>query len=343
MRKKRQASQAKDIALKEIRSEDRQRKIEMFLLFLTIASSCSILILLTTHYLATGYATYIASKAGYVTELNITRKFPTTYWNGIYGLAIRVAGFTEQLSESLNNEIKRKDLFFDCIDTSDPGGNEVYASNASSISFSTLAPADPSELDSIMGCSGKTDCASNTYTKNMSIMVGTTNISNIPSTHTFRWDGRNDVFDIGLLKDGNGNYVFVTHIDSIQKGYNPNVTVNYQMLLPNLGGSTTYYFFTDPNDECPAGGLGNTLEINVTGYVKDEYGQPIENATVILKGESTLTNSSGKYFINTTVIEGNYTILVKKDGYDVNYTIITASFSNNSFERNFTLSQKNIG
>ena len=32
----------------------------------------------------------------------------------------------------------------------------------------------------------------------------------------------------------------------------------------------TYYFFTDPYDVCPAGGgLGNTIDASVSGYVED--------------------------------------------------------------------------
>jgi uncharacterized protein YneF (UPF0154 family) len=338
-RKKRFPSRANSLALTEINKEKRAKKIELFLLFLTLLSTSTFLILFTSHYLATGYASYLDSQAGYITEVTIDKIFPTTYWNGLYGLAFRVQNFTEMLSVDLEGEIERQDLFFDCIDTSDPNGNEIYASTSETVDFGTLEPATVAEANTFMSCSGRLDCADNTFTQNMSIMLGAQNITGIPSTHTYRWDGENEIFDIGLMKDGSGDLVFVTHISTFQKGYSPNVTVNYQMLLPTPENTTlTYYFYTDPYDECPVGGeAGNVVEVNVSGYVKDILGNPIDNATVIFIGTIIQTDASGWYNFTETVTEGGYNIITQKTGYDDSFTNIAVTFSNFTFQENITL------
>ena len=265
------SSRARAIRKRELKKESDTTKLELFLLFVTLLSASTILIMFTSHYLMTGYATSIESYAGDITEIILYRKFPTVHWNGVYGLALRVPCFTEQLYRNFNNEIGRQDLFFDCIDPSDANGNEVFASTSNTIDFDTLNPGDLTELANFMGCGDAVYCAANTFTDTMWIMLGARNVSGIPSSHTFKWDGDNEQFDIGYLEDGSGNKVFVSHIANMQKGYSQNVTVNFQMLLPTPEGVTqTFYFFTDPNDVCPeGGGLGEVVEAHVHGYIKD--------------------------------------------------------------------------
>lgn len=59
---------------------------------------------------------------------------------------------------------------------------------------------------------------------------------------------------MGIMKDGSGNLIFITHaLSNFTRGFN-NRIYNYQMILPIRNGTTpTYYFFTDPNDICPEG------------------------------------------------------------------------------------------
>ena len=329
----------------ELQKESREKNIEMFLLFLAILSTTSFILLFTSHYLSTGYAVYVESRAGDITQIVIERTFPTLYWNGIYGLALRVPGFTEQLSETFSGEIGRQDIFFDCIDTAAEGGNEVYASTVLTIDFSSLVPATPEEVDTYIGCSDRVDCAVNTFTSSMWIMIGSRNVTDIPSTHTYRWDGENNIFDIGILKDASGNIVYVSHISNLQKGYSPNVTVNYQMLIPTPEStSITYYFFTDPNDECPAGGgIGTTVEATVFGFVKDTLGNPIANASVTFAGITKNTTSTGYYNFTTTLIPGTYNIIAQKLAYDDKFEYINISFENYTIQKNITLSPATPG
>jgi len=339
-KRKRPSDNAISTMLKELRGEDRAKKIEITLLLITLISTSTFIIIFTTHHLSTGYSLYLENQAGYITELTIEKTFPTSYWSGIYGLALRVPGFTEQLYTTVNNDISRQDLFFNCLDSEAVGGPEIYASASQTIDFDSLQAATLSEIDNYTGCNGLSiDCAITTYTKNMSVLVGATNISEVPSTHTYKWTGENEIFDIGALVDGLGNMVFVAHIDDLQKGYSPNVTVNYQMLLPNPEDtSLTYYFFSDPNDDCPAGGgIGELIQANIYGYIKDESSNPIENASVIIVGNELQTDSDGLYNTTFEVAAGNYSIIARKDGYDDTFSNISISASNYTIEKNMTL------
>jgi hypothetical protein len=51
----------------------------------------------------------------------------------------------------------------------------------------------------------------------MSIMLGNRNITDIPSTYTYNWEGSKDFFNIGALSDSE-NLVFVTHVIKYAEG-----------------------------------------------------------------------------------------------------------------------------
>ena len=255
------------IAKRELKNKKNEKVIEFLLLSFALISTSTICVLLAANLISTGFSTYVPSQAGYISELNITVKFQTSYWHGLYGLALRVPGYTELLYENVDSgEISSKGLFFNCIQQDAIGGKEIYASTSPVIDFDSLNPANISQVDSWTGCSSGVDCASNTFLDTMFIMVGNRNITNIPSTHTYRWDGDYGVFDLGVLNDSE-NLVYVTHIEDLQKGYSPSTTVNFQMLLPTRAGATEkYYFFTDPYDECPeGGGLGEIILASIYG------------------------------------------------------------------------------
>jgi hypothetical protein len=327
-------------ALNEIKKSKREKRIIILLASLAVFSTLILLFLISFQQVLTGYASYVEGKAGYLTKITLTQEFPTTYWHGIYGLGLRVPGFIEQLQKTVGSgEITRQDLFFECLQADAVGGNEIYASTSDFIDFESLEPATPAMIDSFLGCSGKVDCASNTFKKTMSVMVGAQNITNIPSTHTYKWDGDYEVFSLGILKDSMNNLVFVTTIKNLQRGYNPNVTVNFQLLLPvPAGQQKTYYFFTDPFDTCPqGGGIGDVLVANIYGYVRDESGNPIENASVIFRGFSKLTDANGFYNLSIEVLAGTYNLISMKTGFDDYISDLNISFSNSVIEKNITM------
>jgi len=339
---KREKIDALAIAKKEIKKE-RQEKIRHYcLIFIFLISLFLFLGLLSLNILdKTGHAVAISSQAGYITELTVHATKDTYMWGGIYGLVLRVPDFTQQLwVEFDSGEITRSDVFFDCIQYDATGGPEIYASNSSSliISAATTTPATVEMVDNFLGCSGLEYCANNTFTKNMSIFIGETEIFGIPSTHTYKHTGENAIFDIGIL-NVSGKLVFVSHInESIQKGYNPEIIVNYQMLLPTpLNSTQTYYFYADPNDVCPAGGIGNSINATVYGYALDESGSGVGNVTVSVAGYSTMSNASGFYNLSTLVLEGNYHFVAQKQAYKDYIGNVSLNFTTYVVYKNFTL------
>ncbi|MCX6749905.1 MAG: DUF87 domain-containing protein [Candidatus Pacearchaeota archaeon] len=327
------------IANKELKRKKNEGFIEFLLLFLALFSTSTILIMLTANLITTGFLTYVPSEAGYITELNLTLKFQTSYWHGLYGLALRVPGYTDPLFEDVDSgELSSKGLFFDCMQQDAVGGREIYASISPVIDFDSLIPATASQVDTFTGCSSGIDCASNTFTDTMFVMVGSTNITNIPSTHTYRWDGNYGVFDLGILYDSE-NLVYVTHLVNLQKGYSPNTTVNFQMLLPTRPSSTeTYYFFTDPYDQCPeGGGIGEIVPAIVYGYVTDSLGDSLENITVVIAGVNYTTESDGFYNISVEVLVGTHNLLAYGEGYDEYISNVTINFTNYTINKNITM------
>ncbi len=327
------------IARRELRQKKKEDTFEFLLLAFALFSTFVICVLFITNILSTGFLTYVPSQAGYISELNVTIKFQTSYWHGLYGLALRVPGYTELLFEDVNSgEISTTGLFFNCIQQDAIGGKEVYASTSSTIDFDSLIPATAVQIDSWTGCSSGVDCASNTFYDTMWVMVGTRNITNIPSTHTYRWDGNYGIFDLGILVDGGGNLVYVTHIEELQKGYSPNTTVNFQMILPMLPSSNIrYYFFTDPYDECPAGGMGEVINTNIYGYVVNSSNSPIENITVVVAGTNATTDINGFYNISLNLMPGTHNLIAYGEGYDSYFSNITVNFTNNTINHNITL------
>jgi Leu/Phe-tRNA-protein transferase len=59
----------------------------------------------------TGYST-ISGSAGNVTEIEIIKYYTSSFWGGIYGIALRATGFGELLSSEVSESISRQDLFF---------------------------------------------------------------------------------------------------------------------------------------------------------------------------------------------------------------------------------------
>src|SRR3989344_3978969 len=342
------------IARKELFREKKDKVTFFFLLSLTISSAFILILMFASNLLMTGYSTYLDGQAGYISEITLYRTVPTEYWGGVYGLGLRVPDFTEQLYLPLDSgDIDRQDLFFDCLESGATGGNEIYASNSSNISFGNLVRANnlalidaytvcnPNEIDPNLS-SQHVDCAVNTFTSNTSFMVGSTNITNVSYTHSYKYDGNNTAFDIGVLNDttkiGYGALVYAAHISSLQRGYSNSVLVNYQMILPSRSNSsTTYYFFTDPYDECPQGGLGENINSTLYGYVKDINNNTLSNVSVVAAGYSILTNSQGFYHLSFLGASGNHTVLGTKSGYDVYYTTISINFSSYIIPLNFTM------
>ncbi|MCP3682411.1 MAG: DUF853 family protein [bacterium] len=286
----------------------------VFLIVLSIVAAVAI-----NKYI--GYATMVESEAGTITELRITKGWPTWYWGGIYGVAVMDPQYDEQQFEDIQpSGIEDENLIFDCF--APYIEHEVYASTESSLDWSTILAAPTSMVDAFMGVNASNlDSGTSTFTGVMTVEVGLDNISNVPATRTKNATGDNETFDLGIL-NVSGSLVFVTHRVIYTYGFSGKKT-NYQLMLPVPNATTRFYFYRDPFDECPAGygmGFGGDSEIN--GYVKDSSSDAfIVNATISVSGITNYSGADGYYVL--VVPTGNHTLLATKDDYDAYITNIT--------------------
>ena len=262
-----------------------------------------------------GFVVSVSSRAGYITKLIIEQRTTTSYWQGFYGLALMQEGYDEtQYEEAYPGEIESKHLIFECLEPNVV--HEVYASlvDPTTLDWASVQPATSAWVDDYFNITpSEHDSATNTFTQDGHIVIGADNITNVPLTYTKKYgsSGSTD-FNLGIL-NVSGDLVFFTQVATIQTGFN-NQNLNYQMVLP-APNTTLYYFFTDPNDVCPAGyGTGQLGDGYITGSVIDNStNQTLENVTIGIGGQSNLTDSNG--FFNITVPIGYQYIVAIKDGY----------------------------
>lgn len=277
------------------------------------------LVVLSGVYL--GNATH-AGKAGYIYELELEYSQNPVTWSAVYGFAVPVDGFNNPWNFDFdggsplgqNNE---RNLIFECFQPNIV--HELYASAVplSSIDVGSLTAATAADVDAFMSLTSSSHMsATKTFTDTYSYSIGANTVV-VPSTYTFKENEEPPVtFNLGILKDSGGNIVMVTEIlDNFTSGFNSRI-YNYQMLLPIPNGTTqTYYFWTDPFDQCPSGEgeLPNTGKVE--GIVTDENGVPLEDVIVEVAGYANVSDAIGNYSI--TAPAGNYNIYAVKTGYKV--------------------------
>lgn len=340
------SGKAIEIAKRELKKKKKESLFELIVLTIALVSTSTLFIMLSINLVITGYVSHVPAEAGYITEIIVDLTYQTTYWHGLYGLAWRIPGYSAQPVETLNaGEISSEGLFFDCIQTDAVGGREIYASTSATVNFASLVPGTTVQVDAYTGCSGTEDCASTTFTGTSWVMLGNINITNVPSTYTYQYEGGQDIFETGVLYDGSDLVYYTKLTEGIEMGYSPNTTVNYQFLLPIPNNSSaTYYFYADPYDVCPeGGGIGEVLDGHVSGYVTDTQGDPVENATVSLAGNISITDSSGFYNISVEVVEGTYNLISFKTGYSVYTSNVSLNFTNSTIQKNITMEEYIIG
>ena len=273
-----------------------------------------------------GYASF-AGSAGNIYEMVIKHHIPVENWAGLYGVTVRVDGYDFQQSEVVTGgTISDENLLFDCLEPDIQ--HELYAStyDPAIMSLSGIAPATPAEVDSFFGINDSgVDSAVNTFTANITFSFGTTSIT-APGTYTYKIDeaGQPSTFAMVVLKDGDGRLFFGAILTNFTLGFNGEV-INYQILLPALANqsTTTYYFFTDPNDLCPAGQGLNPLLGSVIGNVSDTSGTRLQDVIVDVAGSSTLSDATG--FYNISAEEGTWRLYAVKEGYKTYYANVTVT------------------
>lgn len=276
-----------------------------------------------------GYAVF-TGKAGYVYQLELIHKTPASYWSAIYGVAVRVQGYTNlQWYDFCSGTMQEANLLFDCMEPRKQ--HEVYA---------TIVPPEDIDWDSVQSVGTETvdnfmniessalQSATNTYTQTVTVELGNTQI-NTPGTYTYDANGTKTKFATGALIDDNGNLIFFALTTNFTYGFN-NRIYNYQMMLPIPNGTNTscltYYFSTDPYDVCPEGQGELPNFGNITGNVTSTAGLSLEDVIVTVYGYSTLTDSTGHYSLS--VPEGNYYIFAIKTGYKVYYNNVSVEAFN---------------
>jgi hypothetical protein len=308
--------------LEFMKKEDTAREVLFgIVIFIIVVLSIKGLITLASFI---GYFSYLDSKAGTISELDIRINFDVSHWNAIYGTAWGVGfGPLWQFNMSgnnisLNTFNNEKHLIFLCLEPKKE--HELYASMVpqTSINFFSLQAATPADYDAYMGIpSSSFYSASNTFIYTATFHVGANYIV-APATHTYRYGVSNATeFVTGILKDSSGHLVLVTKIfNEPIDGYNL-ARYNYQILLPIQNGSSQVYdVWSDPTDDCPAG----FAEIEFTGWVygkvTDTTGNPLD-AIIEVAGKANVSNAStGEYFVGG-IPEGNYSIYAFKTGYQV--------------------------
>lgn len=256
-----------------------------------------------------------SGQAGYVYTLILEYRECATFWSGIYGAAVMVKGYTNPQSIVVSNcGMQSPNILFDCLQ---PGMTHVIMASqvpSLSIDWQSLQPALAEDVDNYLGITSTyTTSAARTFLDTETFQIGT-NTYSVIGTRTKHGGNGTSPFDMGVLKDGNGNLIFITHIlENFTFGFNNNV-YNYQMILPVTNNSNpTYYLFTDPNYQCPQGeGEGADMGV-VEGNVTTSAGIPLDNVIIDIAGMTTLTDINGHYSLSAPA--GSYHIFGIRTGY----------------------------
>lgn len=303
----------------------------------------------------TGYAS-LESRGGTITEVRISQILGNPeYWSGVHGVAVLVPEYNLPFSlDVYANKIHLGIFLFNCFQRRIP--HELYASliNSTNLNWSSLQPATPEDIDNFLGINYTNSNVSATrmFTNNMTVQIG--NITYIvPALYTKKYDEAiPQTYDTGVLKDGDGNLVFVSHIYlyNFSLCYYGGIC-NYQMMLPvrnctslinqtnncisnasNYTGYEHYNFFNDPTDYCPSGENPFLDYGNVSGNVTDASGNILDEVLIVVGEYATFSNSSDtirNYHIRLPV--GQYYIFAVKSGYQTYVNQINITFENMTF------------
>jgi hypothetical protein len=268
-----------------------------------------------------GFAVHSA-EPGTISTLNIYDVRPASNWHGFFGVSVMVQEFNYQQQYRIDGTgIDIYNLLFPCLEYGID--HEIYASPSDNIDWDSVEPASPEFIDDYFNITSNYMSAQNTFTEQMSIVLGGVNLSGIPATHTYvNSTGQKEYFALGLLKDSLGNPIFVTPIEDFTEGFTGDI-LNYQLMVAVPSDRPiTYYFYSDPYDQCPEGYGEMTLPGNVTGIVTDKAtGARQANARVIIAGEMAYTDVNGSY--NIELQSGSYYLVALKVGYQNYMTNVT--------------------
>ena len=172
-----------------------------------------------------------AVTAGGTTEANVSATLSTSRWAGFYGSITASIVLADASSNWFRNWT-----------VSDVSGAFVYGSNVTNPDFATLAAADNTDMPSWLTTSGASDNFANTFNAQES---QTFNSQAITANYTYTYNNAGtNTFKTYSLKSGT-DLIWAALAQNDVTGYNSK-TVDYQLLVPVDGTtSTTYYFFLE--------------------------------------------------------------------------------------------------
>jgi len=305
----------KNRKIDEIGKKEKSNKLLLGIIVVIVIASVIGLVLIAT-FVGNVYQNYLSGQAGYVYQVVLEYRECAYDWAGVFGAAVMVSGYNNPQSVTVSScGMYDTNLLFNCLEPN--AAHEVMASQVppTDIDWGSLQAATAADVDAyINNLDTGLMSANKTFTKSITYQIGNQYYS-VPGTYTNKYDETNSTaFDMGILKDGNGNIIYIAHaLSNFTRGFN-NRVYNYQMILPLRNGTTpTYYFFTDPNDICPEG----EGELPNPGYVQGNAttssGAPLEGVIVDVGGHTTVTDVNG--FYNLTVPAGDYYIFGIRTGY----------------------------
>ena len=216
------------------------------MLFVTTVLAILSVLLLTTPSLAVENATISAGSessynasvsagntsvtAGGTKQVNINSVPSTSRWAGFYGSI----SATIVLADASSNWFKNWTV-------SDVSGSIVYASDEAIIDWDNLSPANQTSDFPSWLTSDSADNWQNTFNNNETHTFNGQSL-NVNYTYTYDNAGTN-TFKTYCLKDTNSKLLWAALAQNDATGYNGG-TVDYQLLVPvNGASSTTYYFY----------------------------------------------------------------------------------------------------
>ncbi len=306
-----------------------RKNLFVVLLVLLLLSSAILGLLVLKSFVGFVYQNYAVGKAGYVYQLVLDYRECATMWSGVYGVAVMVNGYTNQQSLQVSScGMYDVNLLFNCLQPHID--HEVMASLVppTSIDWSTLQSASTVDVDTLNNIDPMSlTSTTKTFTQTYTYQIGT-QYYRVPGTSTKKTgNDTTNVFDLGILKDGQGNIIFITHaLANFTQGFNGKI-YNYQMILPVKNGTNpVYYFFTDPNDVCPVGEGAMPNSGIVIGNVTTSVGAQLDSVIIDVAGKTTISDANGAY--NLTTYAGSYYIYAIKSGYQAyvgNITVVAGN------------------
>ena len=190
-----------------------------------------------------GSGTSYEAQAGNVTELNLAGTQVTTHWAGFFG----------NISGNITLQDANGNIFYDWAGIGTLTG-EVYASNTSSVQWTTIGCANATHQNSIntfLGMtSGNSDSVFNTYGSPLHDAFSVAGVSiganTCNSTNTYTNTGQDTgLFQQVILSDDSSIPVFTTLLNASATSFK-NTSVDFE-LLAGVPGSGTLYFFIELN------------------------------------------------------------------------------------------------